>query len=57
MNWKIIIGILLIIGGGQEFFSVMHNTQPLAGELGCITLIAVGVFLIVKGRSERRNKF
>ena len=63
MNWKIIVGILIIFGGIKEFFSEMQDHQtgvttgnPIYGELGCITLIGAGFFLIYKGRQKKRLK-
>ena len=51
MNWKIIVGILIIFGGVKEFLAEMQDNQtgistgnPISGELGCITLIGLVSF-------------
>ena len=62
MNWKIIIGILLIFGGIKEFLNVFIDYKtgklsffPFGAAFGCTTLIVAGVFLIIKGAKERRK--
>lgn len=61
MNWKIIIGTLMILGGAMEFFDEMkaYNTgvthfNPIYGQLGCATLVIVGIYLIIKGRQKKK---
>ena len=63
MNWRIVIGVLLIIGGIKEFFAVMKDSQaavpafnPIYGQLGCITMIGLGSFLVYKGRQKKTLK-
>ncbi len=63
MNWKIIVGVLIIFGGIKEFFAEMQDNQtgvttgnPIYGELGCITLIGLGFFMIYKGRQKKKLK-
>jgi hypothetical protein len=63
MNWKIIVGILLIFAGIKEFLAVLRDAptsmppgNPIYGELGCLTLIGVGFFLFYKGRQARKLK-
>ncbi len=62
MNWKIIVGVLLIFGGGKEFFAELDDyrtgvTQfnPIYGELGCVTLMLLGGYLILKGRAKKKT--
>jgi len=61
MNWKIIVGILIIFGGIKEFFAEMndYNTgvtkgNPIYAQLGCITFICLGIYLILKGNQQRK---
>jgi LPXTG-motif cell wall-anchored protein len=63
MNWKIIVGVLIIFGGIKEFFAVLKDFQtgvtignPIFAQLGCITLVGLGFFLIYKGRQVKRLK-
>ena len=56
MNWRTILGLILLIVGMWELYSVMANSaavklsmSPAYIEFACIVWMAVGVFLIVKG--------
>jgi hypothetical protein len=62
MNWKIIVGILIIFGGGKEFFAEMSDHKnavthynPIYAQLGCLTFIALGIYLIIKGRQQKKT--
>ena len=63
MNWKIVVGILIIFGGIKEYFAELKDFHtgvttgdPIYGEIGCITLIGLGFFLIYKGRQKKKLK-
>jgi hypothetical protein len=62
MNWKIIVGALLIFGAVKEFFSVVGDynsgkfkSWPLGVETGMVLVIALGIYLIIKGSKERKK--
>ena len=61
MNWKIILGVLIIYGGVKEMYAQINDYKtgvttgiPIYGELGCLTLIALGLYLINKGRQKKQ---
>ena len=61
MNWKIIIGGLLIFGGLKEMTSIIIDYRsgklefrPFGAEFGCITLVFAGVYLIRKGQKQKK---
>ncbi|NMH29423.1 hypothetical protein [Flavobacterium silvaticum] len=60
MNWKIILGILLIFGASKEMISIIADYSsgqlefwPFGADIACIAVIVLGLFLI---RSGRKNK-
>lgn len=60
MNWKVIVGVLIIFGSVKEFFNIgadyrngVTNFNPLYGQLGSITLVGFGCYLIYKGRQKK----
>ena len=59
MNWKVIVGILLIFGGLREFFSIRVDhvngliTKPVPAELGALTVVLVGEWLVYKFRTRK----
>jgi hypothetical protein len=62
MNWKIIVGILIIFGGTKEFFTEMSDYNngvthynPIYAELGCATFIFLGLYLIYKGSQQKKT--
>lgn len=61
MNWKIIVGALLIVGVLKEMLSIIVDYRsgklgfwPFGAEIGCITLVVLGIYLIRKGQKEKR---
>jgi hypothetical protein len=61
MNWKIVVGALLIIGALREMTSIVTdyrsgklNFWPFGADIGCIALVALGVYLIRKGQREKK---
>jgi hypothetical protein len=61
MNWKLILGCLLIFGGGKEFFNIYQDyhtgvTQfnPIVPALGCVSLMLLGGYLILKARQKKK---
>ena len=62
MNWKIIVGVLLIIGAAKEFISVLAdyrsdrlNFWPGGIEIALVALMFGGILLVRKGRQERNR--
>lgn len=60
MNWRVILGLLLLLFGMFGLYNVMANAagvrygmSPERIEIGCIIWMAVGVFLIVKGTRSK----
>lgn len=63
MNWKIVVGILLILGSIKECFSLVTDYQqgithfnPIYGLLGCAMLMGLGIYLVKKGRQKKPLK-
>jgi len=61
MNWKIIVGGLLIIGALKEMLSIVIDYRsgklefwPFGADIGCITLVALGIYLIRKGQKQKK---
>jgi hypothetical protein len=61
MNWRTVVGALLIIGAFKEMASIIIdyrsgklNFWPFGADIGCIALIALGVYLIRKGEKEKK---
>jgi hypothetical protein len=62
MNWKIIVGALLIIGALKEITSVILDYRsgklafwPFGVEVGCLVLIIAGIYLIRKGQKQKKQ--
>jgi hypothetical protein len=59
MNWKVIVGLLLIFGGLKEFISIRIDhangliPDPMAAELGALTLVLVGGIVVYKFRIKK----
>jgi len=60
MNWKIIVGILLIIGALKEMLSIINDYRsgklgfwPFGADIGCVALIILGIYLIRKGQKQK----
>lgn len=63
MNWKIIVGSILLFGVISEFLRVVSEYRsgklgfwPFGVEIGAAIFGGLGVFLIVKGYREKRIK-
>ena len=61
MNWKIVVGALLIFGALKEMLSIIMDYRsgklefwPFGADGGCVALVALGTYLIRKGQKERR---
>lgn len=61
MNWKIIVGVLLIMGAFKEMLSIITDYRsgklgfwPFGAGIGCLALIALGIYLIRKGQKQKR---
>ncbi len=50
INWKMIVGWLLIFGSLSELFE-QTNAYGIAG---CLTMAAVGIYLVMKGRQKKK---
>lgn len=60
MNWRIILGLILLIVGMMELYSVMANKEvvkfampPIYVEVACLVWMGAGVMLIVKGAQKK----
>ena len=59
MNWKVIVGILLIFSGLKEFFSIRIDyangliANPVPAELGALTVFLVGGWMVYKFRTKK----
>ena len=60
MNWRAILGLVLLIIGMWELYLVTANKDvakfnmpPLYIEIGCLVWMAVGVMLIVRGTQKK----
>ena len=60
MNWKIVVGILLIVGALAEMLSVIGDYRsgklsdwPFGVEIGFGAMIVLGSYLIRKGQKEK----
>jgi hypothetical protein len=61
MNWKIAVGVLLIIGALKEMLSIIIDYRsgklefwPFGADIGCIALIAVGIYLFREGQRQKK---
>jgi len=61
MNWRIVAGALLIVGAFKEMFSVIIDYRsgklsfwPFGVEIGCLVLVALGIYLIRKGQKQKK---
>jgi hypothetical protein len=61
MNWKIVVGGLLIFGAVREMLSIISDYRsgklefwPFGAEIGCVAFVALGVYLIRKGQREKK---
>lgn len=59
MNWKVIVGIFLVLGGLKASFAQINAYMsgsvkifPVAAQLGSAALLLLGIFLIWKGRKK-----
>jgi hypothetical protein len=62
MNWKIIVGALLVFGGFKEMASIIIDYRsgklgfwPFGADIDTITLVIVGVYLIRKGQRQKKQ--
>ena len=60
MNWKIAVGILLIIGAMSQMLTTITDYAsgklafwPLGIEVGFVAMISLAVYLIRKGKKEK----
>ena len=60
MNWKVVVGVLLVVGAVMETFSVVKDYRsgklsfwPFGVEIGFVLIVALGVYLINKVRKEK----
>ncbi len=61
MNWKIVVGALLILGAFKELLSVISDYRsgklafwPFGVEVGCAALVVLGIYLIRKGQKQKK---
>ena len=62
MNWRIIVGLVFLIGGMSILYPLLTATNPqkmssnpLMAEVGCGIWMTVGIFLIIKGLKGKNN--
>jgi len=61
MNWKIILGILLIYGGLKEFFAEAEDYRngttgnPILAQALCSAIALLGGYLLVKGIFRKKK--
>lgn len=61
MNWKVIVGVLIIFGAATEMLSIIRDYSlgklsfwPFGVDVACIALIVFGILLIRKGRKQKQ---
>ena len=59
MNWKLLTGIFLILGGLKIFFTQTNaymagamKDYPLAAQSGSAALMLAGIYLVYRGRKK-----
>ena len=62
MNWKIVVGGFLIFGASAEMLSIITDYRsgkltfwPFGADIGCIAMIALGIYLIRRGLKESKR--
>ena len=62
MNWKIIVGALLIFGALKEMTSIIIDYRsgklefwPFGADIGCIALVIAGIYLVRKGQKQKKQ--
>jgi len=62
MNWKTILGVILIFGAARELMSVSVDYRsgklqswPLGVEISGAAVVALGIYLIWKGQKQRKS--
>lgn len=62
MNWRIIVGVLLILGALQEMARIIADYRsgklafwPFGADIGCIALVVAGIYLIRKGQNPKKQ--
>jgi hypothetical protein len=62
MNWKIIVGALLIFGALKEMTSIIIDYRsgklsfwPFGADIGCLALVILGIYLIRKGQKQKKQ--
>jgi hypothetical protein len=62
MNWKIIVGALLIFGALKEMTSIILDYRsgklafwPFGADIGCLALVIGGIYLIRKGQKQKKQ--
>ncbi len=60
MNWKIIVGLLFLLGGMKVLYELIEKSSsgqlaetPVYAEVGCVVWMAVGIFLVMSGMRKR----
>jgi hypothetical protein len=61
MNWRTLLGLILIFGAISEMISIVvdYNSGklgfwPFGADVACLVLIITGCILIKKGRQQRQ---
>lgn len=63
LNWKTILGLLLILVGAQGLYMVYYqpksinpSVSPTAVASGCVIWALVGMFLLIQGVKKKEDK-
>jgi hypothetical protein len=62
INWRTIVGLLLMTFGVRQLYNIIANpsavntgTNPAYAKIGCVVWMGVGVYLLVKGTMKKDN--
>ncbi len=57
MNWRIIVGLILLILGIRAFYiaTLASGATPLTTKFATVVWIVVGVYLVVKGVTMKKD--
>ena len=57
MNWRIIVGLALLLIGIKVLYSaIAAGNGAWSGKIGSTIWIGVGLYLLVKGMTKNENK-
>ncbi len=63
INWRTILGLVFLLAGVKQLFTVLSNPAtvkasmpPIYAEAGCVIWMGVGVYLIIKGTTMKKDE-